>query len=295
MEDDLDEIAGGDESRTDWLRRFYFGSDGDDGLKPLVEQHLGDIDAREVNTVPLPGTDIVVRVGRYGPYLERGSDRQTLPPDIAPDELTPERAEEILSQAGREQVLGTDPETDAPIVVRTGRYGPYVTELSEGDGKPRTASLLSSMTPETITLDDALRLLSLPRVLGDVDGEEVTVTNGRYGPYVKKGKESRSLDSEDDLFTITLDQALAKLAEPRRRGRQAAAPPLKELGDDPVSGKAITLKEGRFGPYVTDGDVNASLRAGDSVDSITPARAAELLQARRDRGPAKRRSSRKRS
>jgi DNA topoisomerase I len=295
MEDDLDEIAGGDESRTDWLRRFYFGSDGDDGLKPLVDQHLGDIDARDVNTVPLPGTDIVVRVGRYGPYLERGNDRQTLPPDIAPDELTPERAEEILSQAGREQVLGTDPETDAPIVVRTGRYGPYVTELSEGDEKPRTASLLSSMTPETITLDDALRLLSLPRVLGDVDGEEVTVTNGRYGPYVKKGKESRSLDSEDDLFTLTLDQALAKLAEPRRRGRQAAAPPLKELGNDPVSGKAITLKEGRFGPYVTDGDVNASLRAGDSVDSITPARAAELLQARRDRGPAKRRSTRKRS
>jgi DNA topoisomerase-1 len=151
------------------------------------------------------------------------------------------------------------------------------------------------MTPETITLDDALRLLSLPRVLGEVDGEEVTVTNGRYGPYVKLGKESRSLDSEEELFTITLDQALAKLAEPRRRGRRAAAPPLKELGDDPVSGKAITLKEGRFGPYVTDGDVNASLQAGDSIDAITPERAAELLQARRERGPARPRSSRKRS
>ena len=295
MEDDLDEIAGGDESRTDWLRRFYFGSDGDDGLKPLVEQHLGEIDARDVNTVPLPGTDIVVRVGRYGPYLERGNDRQTLPPDIAPDELTSERAEEILAQAGREQVLGTDPESGASIVVRTGRYGPYVTELSEGNEKPRTASLLSSMSPETMTLDDALRLLSLPRVLGEVDGEEVIVTNGRYGPYVKKGKESRSLDSEDDLFTVTLDQAVAKLAEPRRRGRTAAAPPLKELGDDPVSGKAITLKEGRFGPYVTHGEVNASLRAGDSIDTITPERAAELLQARRERGPAKRRTTRKRS
>jgi DNA topoisomerase-1 len=295
MEDDLDEIAGGDESRTDWLRRFYFGSDGDDGLKTLVEHHLGDIDARDVNTVPLPGSDIVVRVGRYGPYLERGDDRQTLPPDIAPDELTPERAEEILARAGREQVLGTDPETGAAIVVRTGRYGPYVTELTDGDEKPRTASLLASMSPETITLDEAVRLLTLPRLLGEVDGEEVTATNGRYGPYVKKGKESRSLDSEDELFTITLDEALEKLAEPRRRGRRAAAPPLKELGNDPVSGKAITLKEGRFGPYVTDGEVNASLRAGDSVETITPGRAAELLQARRERGPAKRRSPRKRS
>jgi DNA topoisomerase-1 len=295
MEDDLDEIAGGDESRTGWLRRFYFGSDGDDGLKPLVEQHLGDIDARDVNTVVLPRTDIVVRVGRYGPYLERGDERQTLPPDIAPDELTPERAEEILAQAGREQELGTDPETGAAIVVRTGRYGPYVTEVAGRDEKPRTASLLSSMSPETVTLEDALKLLSLPRVLGEVDGEEVTATNGRYGPYVKKGKESRSLDSEDQLFTIALDQALAKLAEPRQRGRRAAAPPLKELGDDPVSGKPITLKEGRFGPYVTDGDVNASLRAADSIESITPARAAELLQARREQGPAKRRSTRKRS
>jgi DNA topoisomerase-1 len=295
MEDDLDEIAGGDESRTGWLRRFYFGSDGDDGLKPLVEQHLGEIDARDVNTVPLPGTDIVVRVGRYGPYLERGSDRQTLPPDVAPDELNPQRAEEILAQAGQEQELGKDPDTGTAIVVRTGRYGPYVTELTDGDEKPRTASLLSSMSPETVTLEDALKLLSLPRVLGEVDGEEVTATNGRYGPYVKKGKESRSLDSEDELFTVTLEQAVAKLAEPRQRGRRAAAPPLKEFGDDPVTGKPITLKEGRFGPYVTDGEVNASLRAGDAVDTITLERAAELLQARRERGPAKRRSTRKRS
>ncbi len=295
MEDDLDEIAGGDESRTGWLRRFYFGDDGDDGLKTQVEEHLGEIDARDVNTVQLPGTDIVVRVGRYGPYLERGDARQTLPPDIAPDELTPERAEEILAQAGKEQVLGADPESGAEIVVRTGRYGPYVTELVDGDEKPRTASLLSSMSPETVTLEDALKLLSLPRVLGEVDGEEVTATNGRYGPYVKRGKESRSLDSEDDLFTVTLDQALAKLAEPRRRrGQRAAAPPLKELGDDPVSGKTITLKEGRFGPYVTDGDVNASLRAGDSVDSITPERAVELLAACRERGPTQRRTTRRR-
>ena len=173
MEDDLDEIAGGDESRTGWLRRFYFGADGDDGLKALVEQHLGDIDARDVNTVLLPRTDIVVRVGRYGPYLERGEARQTLPPGIAPDELTPERAEEILAQAGREQELGDDPDTGRTIVVRVGRYGPYVTELVDGDEKPRTASLFASMSPETVTLDEALQLLTLPRVLGEVDGEEV--------------------------------------------------------------------------------------------------------------------------
>jgi DNA topoisomerase-1 len=295
MEDDLDEIAGGDESRTGWLHRFYFGDDGDDGLKTQVEEHLGEIDARDVNTVQLPGTDIVVRVGRYGPYLERGEARQTLPPDVAPDELTPARAEEILAQAGKEHVLGTDPDTGAEIVVRTGRYGPYVTELVEGEDKPRTASLLSSMNADTVTLDDAVKLLSLPRVIGEVDGEEVTAANGRYGPYVRRGKESRSLDSEDQLFTITLDEALAKLAEPRPRGRRAAAPPLKELGDDPVSGKAITLKEGRFGPYVTDGEINASLRAGDSVDTISRERAVELLQARRERGPTKPRTGRKRS
>jgi DNA topoisomerase-1 len=289
MEDDLDEIAGGDESRTGWLHRFYFGDDGDDGLKKLVEEHLGEIDARAVNTVQIPRSDIVVRVGRYGPYLERNGERQTLPPDVAPDELTPERAEELLAQGKQEHVVGTDPVSGHDIVVRTGRYGPYVTELIEGDEKPRTASLLSSMSPETVTLEDALRLLSLPRTLGESDGEEVVAANGRYGPYVKKGKESRSLDSEDELFTITLEEALAKLAQPRQRGRRAAAPPLKELGADPVSGKPVTLKEGRFGPYVTDGETNASLRTGDSVDSITPERAYELLQIRRESGPPKRR------
>jgi DNA topoisomerase I len=296
MEDDLDEIAGGDESRTEWLRRFYFGNDGDDGLKDLVEKHLGEIDAREINTVPIPRSDIVVRVGRYGPYLERGDERQTLPPDLAPDEVTAERASEILAQGNQEHELGVDPETGHTIALRAGRYGPYVTEVLEGDDKPRTASLLKSMSPETVTLEDALRLLRLPRTLGEQDGEEVIVTNGRYGPYVKRGKESRSLDSEEQMFTITLEEALAKLAEPRQRGRRAAAPPLKELGDDPVSKKPIVLKEGRFGPYVTDGETNASLRAGDSIDSITPARAAELLQARRDAGPAKkRRTTKKRS
>jgi DNA topoisomerase-1 len=294
MEDDLDEIASGDEARTAWLRRFYFGAgDGDTGLKAQVEGRLAEIDAREINTVELPGTDIVVRVGKYGPYLERGEDRQTLPPDVAPDELTPARAEEILAQGNQEHELGEDPETGRTIALRAGRYGPYVTEVLEGDEKPRTASLFKSMTPESVTLDDALKLLTLPRTIGESEGEEVVAANGRYGPYVKKGKESRSLETEDELFTITLDDALAKLAEPKQRGRRAAAPPLKELGNDPVSGKPVVLKEGRFGPYVTDGETNASLRAGDSVESITPERAAELLQDRRDRGPVKKRTKKR--
>jgi DNA topoisomerase I len=262
-------------------------------LKELVEGRLAEIDAREINTVELPGTDIVVRVGRYGPYLERGEDRQTLPPDVAPDELTAERAEELLAQGRHDQELGVDPESGRTIVVKAGRYGPYVTEIVDGDEKPRTASLFSSMAPETVTLEDALRLLTLPRILGEAAGEEVLAANGRYGPYVKQGKESRSLESEDRLFTITLDEALAKLAEPRPRGRGAAAPPLRELGDDPVSGNPVVLKDGRFGPYVTDGETNASLRAGDTVDAITPERAYSLIQERRDRGPTKKRTKRK--
>jgi DNA topoisomerase-1 len=288
MEDDLDEIASGDEARTHWLQHFYFGEEGHAGLKEQVEGRLAEIDAREINTIELPGTDIVVRVGKYGPYLERGEDRQTLPPDIAPDELTPARAEELLALGNQEHELGADPESGRTVALRSGRYGPYVTEVVDGDGdeKPRTASLFKSMTPETVTLEDALRLLTLPRVVGEVEGEEVLAANGRYGPYVKRGKESRSLETEEQLFTITLDEALAKLAEPRARGRQAK-PPLKELGDDPVSGKPILLKEGRFGPYVTDGETNASLRAGDSIESITPDRAAELIQSRREAGPAK--------
>ncbi|MDP9285499.1 MAG: DNA topoisomerase, partial [Actinomycetota bacterium] len=295
MEDDLDEIASGDEARTAWLQRFYFGENGDNGLKDLVKQRLGDIDAREINTVALPRTDIVVRVGKYGPYLERGDQRQTLPDGIAPDELTPERAEEILAQGGQGQELGVDPGTGRTIAVRAGRYGPYVIELLEGDEKPRTASLLKTMSPETVTLEDALRLLTLPRTLGESDGEEVVAANGRYGPYVKKGKESRSLENEEELFTVTLEDALALLAQPKQRGPKAASPPLKELGDDPVSGKPVVLKEGRFGPYVTDGETNASLRAGDSVEEITPARAAELLQIRREAGSGKKRKKKKRS
>ncbi|HEY3961060.1 MAG TPA: type I DNA topoisomerase [Gaiellaceae bacterium] len=290
LEDDLDQIANGDEARTAWLGRFYFGTDGEEGLKALVED-LGDIDARAINTLPI-GNGIELRIGRYGPYLQKGDQRQTLPPDIAPDELTVAKAEEILAAGAQEHELGTDPGSGNPVVLRVGRYGPYVTEvLPEGDeAKPRTASLLKGMEPNAVTLEDALKLLSLPRTIGESDGEEVVAANGRYGPYVKKGKETRSLASEDQLFTVTLEEALALLAQPRTRGRAAAAPPLKELGNDPKSEKPVLVKDGRFGPYVTDGETNASLRGSDTVEEITLERAAELLQARRDRGPAPKRS-----
>jgi DNA topoisomerase I len=290
MEDDLDRIAAGDEQRVRWLGRFYFG-DGSEGLHDLVSD-LGAIDAREINSLEI-GDGIVLRVGRYGPYLERGEERASVPEELAPDELTLERAEELLSQPSGDRELGSHPETGLPIVARTGRYGPYVTEvLPEGSKeKPRTASLFKTMSLDTIGLDDAVRLLEIPRVVGVADdGEEVVARNGRYGPYVQKGKESRSLESEEQLFTIDLPGALALLAQPRqRRGQQrAATKPLRELGTDPVGGKEIVLKEGRFGPYVTDGETNASLRKGDDPETVTLDRAVELLTERRAKGPAKR-------
>jgi DNA topoisomerase-1 len=284
MEGDLDRIAAGEQARTEWLARFYFGDGSDPGLHHLVTEHLDEIDARAVNSIAIPGSEAVVRVGRYGPYLEHDERRASLPADIAPDELTPERVEELLSQPDN-RPLGTDPETGVEIVVRSGRYGPYVTEvLPEGsEAKPRTASLFSSMAPDTVTLDDALRLLSLPRVVGELDGDEVTAQNGRYGPYIKKGSESRSLESEEQLFTVTLEQAQALLAEPpRRRGRRGSARgPLRELGADPSSGKPVVLRDGRFGPYVTDGETNASLRRSDTPEGVTLERAVELLAERR--------------
>jgi DNA topoisomerase-1 len=283
MEDDLDRIAAGDEERVEWLQRFYFGAGGEPGLHHLVTDHLDEIDARAVNSIAIPASEAVVRVGRYGPYVERGEQRATLPPDLAPDELDAEKVEELLARP-ESRSLGQDPATGREIVVRSGRYGPYVTEVlpDDADGKPRTGSLFASMSPEAVTLDEALRLLSLPRVLGTVDEVEVTAQNGRYGPYVKKGSESRSLDSEEQLFTVTLEDALALLAEPpRRRGRGAARGPLRELGNDPASGRPIVLRDGRFGPYVTDGETNASLRKGDTVEGLTPERAFELLAERR--------------
>jgi len=290
MEDDLDRIAAGEEQRVDWLRRFYFGNGDGLGLKELVSD-LDQIDARAVNSVPIGSDGIVLRVGRYGPYLERGEQRASVAADLAPDELTPERAEELLAQPSGERELGQDPETGRTIVAKDGRYGPYVTEvLGEGDkGPPRTASLFRSMSLDTIVLEDALRLLTLPRALGvdPADGVEVTAQNGRYGPYVKKGSESRSLENEEQLFSVALEEAVALLAAPKaRRARGAAKPPLRELGPDQVSGKPIVVKEGRFGPYVTDGETNASLRAGDDPVSLTLERAAELLADRRSRGPA---------
>ncbi len=292
MEDDLDRIAAGDEARVEWLRRFYYGDDGD-GLQQLVSD-LGGIDAREINSIEI-GDGIVLRVGRYGPYLERDGQRANVPEDIVPDELTVARATELLAQPSGDRELGTDPDTGREIVARTGRYGPYVTEVLPEDSKekPRTSSLFKSMSPETVTLEEALQLLSLPRVLGvGEDGEEIVARNGRYGPYVQKGKESRSLGSEEQLLTIELDEALTVLAQPReRRGRQAA-PPLKELGPDPSSGKPIVVKAGRYGPYVTDGETNASLRQGDDPEELPFERAVELLAERRAKGPAKKRPAR---
>jgi DNA topoisomerase I len=289
MEDDLDRIAAGSEERSAWLRRFYFGN-GDPGLKALVSD-LGDIDARAINTIEI-GNGIELRIGRYGPYLEREGQRATITDEIAPDELTVARAEELLSQGQQQRELGVDPGTGRTIVAKNGRYGPYVTEIVEDGEKPRTASIFKSMSPETLTLEDALLLLSLPRALGadPSSGEDVVATNGRYGPFIKSGSETRSIETEEQLLTITLEEALALLAQPKQRGRRAAAAaPLRELGADPASGKPIVLKNGRFGPYVTDGEVNASLRSGDTVDGLTPERAAELLAARREAGPSKKR------
>jgi DNA topoisomerase-1 len=235
---------------------------------------------------------VVVRVGRYGPYIQHGESRGSLPEDIPPDELTVPKALELLAAPSGDRQLGTDPDTGATVTAKAGRYGPYVTTDTD---PPRTASLLRTMSLETLTLADALKLLTLPRMLGVADdGEEVTAQNGRYGPYVKKGEQSRSLESEEALFTVTLEQALALIAQPKVRGRRRAAetPPLRELGADPVSGKPVVLREGRFGPYVTDGETNASLRKGDEIETITPERAAELLADRRARGDAPKRPAR---
>ncbi|WP_420034253.1 type I DNA topoisomerase [Streptomyces sp. cg28] len=315
MEDDLDRIARGEAQAVPWLRRFYFGEgsgdasaadagngDGDHlgGLKELVTD-LGAIDAREVSSFPV-GNDIVLRVGRYGPYVERGErdsenhQRADVPEDLAPDELSVEYAEELLAKPSGDFELGTDPTSGHQIIAKDGRYGPYVTEvLPEGTPKtgknavkPRTASLFKSMSLDTVTLDDALKLMSLPRVVGaDAEGVEITAQNGRYGPYLKKGTDSRSLTAEEQLFTITLEEALEIYSQPKQRGRAAAKPPLKELGTDPVSEKPVVVKDGRFGAYVTDGETNATLRAADSVEDITPERGYELLAEKRAKGPAK--------
>ncbi|MGD6979435.1 MULTISPECIES: type I DNA topoisomerase [Citricoccus] len=328
MEDDLDRIAAGELQREAWLQAFYFGAEsGTEGLKAVVD-NLGDIDARAVNSIPV-AEGITLRVGKFGPYLEKdlpadapeGTDpeRANVPEDLAPDELTPAKAEELFATAGpSERVLGVDPESGRTIVAKDGRYGPYVTEVIEemteeqlaawmeaqpteyykngkpkpkkkpAKVKPRTGSLFKSMSLETITLEDALKLMSLPRVVGqDAEGTEITVQNGRFGPYLKKGTDSRSLESEDQIFTITLQQALDIYAQPKQRGRGAAKPPLAEFGEDPVSGKKVVVKEGRFGPYVTDGETNITVPRSMDPESLTAQQAYELLADKRAKGPAK--------
>ncbi len=301
MEQVLDQIAEGHAARLGVLTDFYFGSPegGPDheGLQRLVSE-LGDIDARKLSTFSVGDLEtdsngIVVRVGRYGTYVEDAEGRRAnVDDELPPDELSVELALELLSKPmGEERELGVDPESGNTIVARNGRFGPYVTEQLPEDApknaKARTGSLFASMSVDTVTLEQALELMSLPRVVGlDGDGVEITAQNGRYGPYLKKGTDSRSLTAEDQIFAITLDEALAIYAQPKQRGRAAAKPPLKELGPDPVSGSPMVIKDGRFGAYVTDGEFNATLRRDDEIETITPERAAELLAEKRAKGPA---------
>ncbi|GEO94873.1 type I DNA topoisomerase [Kocuria turfanensis] len=331
MEEGLDRIARGEEDSTDWLQDFYFGSqEHENGLKPIVDD-LGEIDARAVNSIPVTDT-ITLRVGKFGPYLEVAGAvdpgtgeitepiRANVPEDLAPDELTPEKARELIETGkadGRE--LGRDPGTGRAIIAKDGRYGPYVTEVipeptaeelaaqpveyykngkpkppkKPVKEKPRTGSLLSSMTLQDVTLEDALKILSLPRTLGtDAEGNEITVQNGRFGPYLKKGSDSRSLQSEEQLFTITLEEALQIYAQPKQRGRGTAKPPLADLGTDQITERPMVIKDGRFGPYITDGETNVTVPRGETVEQITPARASQLLAEKRAQGPAPKRAAR---
>ena len=320
LEDDLDAIARGEQRRTEWLKEFYFGSDKQIGLRHIVD-NLGEIDARELNSTRITDT-ATLRFGKYGPYLEvtePGADPEAkprivnIPEDLAPDELTPEKAQELIdAPVAGDRVLGENPENGKLIVVKDGRFGPYVQELEpeepeevdaatgevieqpkkkttkkEAAPKPRTASLFRSMSVDTIDLDTALQLLSLPRVVGldPESGAEITAQNGRFGPYLKKGTDSRSLDDEKQIFEITLEQALAKYAEPKYGARRASSA-LKEFDADPVSGKPIKLKDGRFGPYVTDGETNATVPRGEDAMAITFERAVELIADKRAKGPA---------
>ncbi len=315
MEDELDHIAGGSQELVPWLARFYFGAPDQDhvgtrlgGLHDQVRAQLDQIDPAEINTILLgadpDGVPIVAKPGKSGsPYVKRGDDTASIPDDLAPDELTIDKALELLSlpKGGRE--LGTDPATGLPVFAKTGRFGPYVQlgELVDGSKtKPKMASLFKTMTVERVTLEEALELLALPRVVGvdPADGGEIVAANGRYGPYIQKTlgdgtKDSRSIDTEERLLTITLDEALVVLAQPKTRRGQTVRLPLRELGADPVSGRPMVIKDGRFGPYVTDGETNASLRKGDDPETITDERASELLADRREAGPAKKRPAKK--
>ncbi|HEX4903121.1 MAG TPA: type I DNA topoisomerase [Acidimicrobiales bacterium] len=310
MEDDLDLIAVGREERVPYLKRFWFGDDSSTGerkgLSIVVDEALEKVDAAEVNTFPIgmdaDGEMVVAKPGRYGPYVKRGEDTASIPEGLPPDELTLEKALELLAAPKGDEPIGHDPETGLPVYVKSGRYGPYVQlgdqDTLPPDEKPKMESLFSDMKPEEVTLDDALRLLSLPRLVGtdEETGLPILARNGRYGPYISKGDDkgadARSLESEEQIFTVTMERAKQLFAEPkRRRGQAAPKPPLRELGNDPVSERPVVVKEGRFGPYVTDGETNASLRKGDLVEEITIERAAELLQIRRETNPPKKKAA----
>jgi DNA topoisomerase-1 len=313
LENDLDRIAAGGEHGVDWLRGFYFGDDERTGLRQVVN-NLGEIDARSINSIEI-ADGITLRIGKYGPYLEAADTdpaapprRVNIPPDLAPDELTAAKARELVeAPVVTDRVLGVDPETGKTIVVKDGRFGPYVTELEpeaetvEASAtakrgarkkKPRTASLFKTMDPASVDLETALRLLALPRVVGTADdGEEILAQNGRYGAYLKKGADTRSLPGEDEIFTIDLAGALALFAQPKYRARRSANV-LKEFGPDPDSGKPITVKDGRFGPYVTDGETNATIPRGEDVDAVDFERAVRLLADKRAKGPSTKRAPR---
>jgi DNA topoisomerase-1 len=295
MEDALDDIAGGRQQREPFLSQFWFGN-GTPGLKTLKEQALEHADPAEINAIPIGfdehGEPVVVRNGKYGPYVKRGEETASLPEGIAPDEVTVEKALQLLALPKGDVPIGEDPASGLPIYAKNGRYGPYV-QLGDADTlppnqKPKMSSLFKTMSLERITVDDALLLLSQPRVVGEdpADGEPITAQNGKFGPYITKGKESRSLDNEERIFTVTLEDALALLATPKKFGRRQAAPPLRDLGNDPDTGKPMVVKDGKFGPYVTDGETNASLPKSLLVESITPEQGSELLRDRRERGPA---------
>ena len=297
MENDLDGIASGAEDAVPWLTQFYFGADDDPGLRDKVSDRLGDIDARAVNSIPIgvdsDGVAIVARVGQYGPYLQRGEDTKSIPDDIAPDELSAARAEEILAVPD-EIPLGEHPETGLPIVVKDGKFGPYVqmgVYDDESDTKPKTSSLFEGMTMGELTLDEAVELLTIPRPVGvdPADGMEIIARNGPHGPYIEKGTkgdeghDTRSFENERELLTMDLRRALELFAEPKRRRGARNTGPLKRLGVDPVTDKEVVVRSGRFGEYVTDGEVNASLQQGDSVERIDIMRASELLTIRRQK------------
>ena len=301
MEETLDEIAAGNNTRLSALTDFYRGGTAFPGLVKLLE-NWGEIDARAISEFPVADSQAVLRVGRYGPFLERGEQRANVPADLAPDEITAEKADELFAQPSGERTLGVDPETGHTIIAKVGRFGPYVAEvLSDGTPtkgknavKPRINSIFKTMNFDEVDLDTALKLLSLPRKVGESEGVEIYAQNGKFGPYLTKGTDTRSLESEESIFEVTLDQALALFAQPKqRRGRGQAAPPLAQFGEDPANGRPVVMKEGRFGPYVTDGETNASLRRGDDPATFTAERAFELLAEKRLKGPAPKKTAKR--